>query len=115
MDKDTMIKREITKYKKMFRDIAEDKKPFAERMYTQAAFMFATLTELQETVNADGAIVTCVNGNGFEVKMENPAQKSYNIMIKNYNATIKILVDLLPKGGEQKEDELMQFIKGGKP
>lgn len=113
IDKDKIIRSEISKFKKLFADIPVDKKVFAERLYKQAAFMLATLQELQETVNEKGAVIEGVNGNGFKVVSENPAQKSYNIMIKNYNATVKVLIEMLPEG-EKEADELMDFI-GGKP
>lgn len=111
MDKDKAIKQEINKYKKIFAKIDEEKQPFAERLYKQAAFMEVTLQELQDRVKENGAIVEGMNGNGFVVCSENPAQKSYNIMIKNYNATIKALVDMLPKE-EKESDELLNFISG---
>lgn len=113
IDKDKIIRTETSKFKKLFSGIPEDKKMFAERLYKQAAFMLATLQELQETVNEKGAVIEGVNGNGFKVVSENPAQKSYNIMIKNYNATVKLLIEMLPEG-EKGTDELMDFI-GGKP
>ncbi len=111
MDKDKEIKKEISKFKKIFANIAEDKKPFAERLYKQAAFMSVTLQELQEKIKDEGSIIKGKNGNGFIVCSENPAQKSYNIMIKNYNATIKALVEMLPKDNKE-SDELMDFISG---
>lgn len=113
VDKERYIKQEITKYKKMFKDINGEKKPIAEKMYNQAAFMSVTLYELQEIVKAEGAIIEMINGNGIKTVAENPAQKSYNIMIKNYNAVIKILIDLLPEG-EGTGDELMGFLRGDK-
>lgn len=112
MDKERYIKIEIQRFKKIFKDIEEDKKPFAEKLYTQAAFMSATLNELQEIVKSEGAVITSINGNGFETKMENPAQKSYNVMIRNYNATIKSLIEMLPEG--QETDDLISYIGGGK-
>ena len=75
-------------------------------------FMKITLMELQEIVNSEGAVTTGLNGNGFEVTSEHPAQKAFNTMIKNYNATIKTLVDMLPE--KEDDDEMMAFIKGGK-
>ena len=50
------------------------------------------------------------NQTGFEVKAEHPAQKSFNIMIKNYNATIKLLIDLLSETEDEK-DALMEFLE----
>lgn len=112
MEKDKLIKSALRKYKKLFKDIDEDKNEFAIKLYQQAAFMEATLAELQETINAEGAVVTAVNGNGFEVTSEHPAQVSYNKMIKNYNATIKALADILPE--KQKDDALLQYLRSNK-
>lgn len=112
-EKDKLIKKEMSKYKKIFKDIEEDKKPFAEKLYSRAAFMAVTLDELQEKVNREGAVIECKNGNGFVTKAEHPAQKSFNTMIKNYNATIKSLIDLVPNDTKE-GDELLDFIGGKK-
>ena len=58
--------------------------------------MEVTLEELQARVNKDGAIIETINGNGFAVLLENPAQKSYNTMIRNYNTIIKTLTEIIP-------------------
>lgn len=113
ISKDDAIKKEIAKYKKIFNKIEEDRKPFAERLYNQAAFMNVTLSELQENIKTEGAVIKTINGNGFETTTEHPAQKSYNTMIKNYNATIKALIDLLPPA-EKESDELLDFISDNK-
>ncbi len=110
INKNELIKQELLKYSEIFVNIEEDKKPFVERLYKQAAFMSATLDELQEIINTEGAVITSVNGNGFETTSEHPAQKSYNTMIKNYNATIKSLIELLPEDKNEK-DELTEFLQ----
>lgn len=107
--KEKRIKANVTKFKKIFKNIEVDKAEFAKKLYEKAAFMDATLEDLQETINKQGAVVTGQNGNGFEVTVENPAQKSYNTMIKNYNATMKLLLDMVPESYE--DDELIAFLK----
>lgn len=97
------------RYKKIFKNIDEDKKPFAQKWYCEAAFMKITLQDLQEKINTDGAVIESFNGNGILIKTEHPAQKSYNTMIRNYNATVKHLIDLLPSE-TAKSDELTEFI-----
>lgn len=109
-EKEKKIRKEFNKYKKKFGNMEKDKKEFVEDLCQQAAFMKITLLELQEDINARGTVVTGLNGNGFEVTSENPSQKSYNTMIKNYNATVKTLVEFLP--GLEEDDEMMSFIKG---
>lgn len=108
-----MIKKELTKYKKLFRDIDEDRRQLVEKLYNQAAFMYATLAELQDIINRDGAVIKSTNGNGFETTMEHPAQKSYNTMIRNYTGVMSRLMDLLPEG-DAEADELLEFIGRGK-
>lgn len=90
-------------------------KKTAEKLAERAAFMAVTLDELEQDIAENGAVITSTNGNGFEVKQENPAQKSYNAMIKNYNSTIMSL-DKLAKdsGAGQAADPLMEFIQSHK-
>lgn len=109
-EREKEIKKDISKYKKIFKDLDGDKKIFAEKLYTQLAFMDATLKELKEQIETEGAVITGVNGNGFEVTSEHPAQKSYNAIIKNYNTVMKSLIDLLPEK-QREDDELMSFIR----
>ena len=71
----------------------------------------STLNKLEKQVQQDGAIITAVNGNGFDVMSEHPAQKSYNTMIGRYNAMVKTLVDMIPDG-KGEADELMSFLSG---
>lgn len=110
--KEKKIKANISKFKKIFKNIEPDKAEFAKKLYEKAAFMDATLEELQDDINESGATITQTNGNGFKVTMENPSQKTYNTMIKNYNATMKLLLELIPEGSE--DDELVAFLKGKK-
>ena len=74
--------------------------------------MAGTLTELKNIVDEQGAVITTTNGNGFEVMTENPAQKSYNTMIKNYTAAIKQLTGFLPEAAEVPELDEFQQLTG---
>lgn len=113
-EKEKLIKKELNKYKNIFKSIDEDKKPFAQKWYEQAAFMSITLNELQDKIKTEGAVIETTNGNGFITYSEHPAQKSYNVMIRNYNATIKHLIDLLPDSEKGNQDELLEFLGRGK-
>lgn len=116
LQKDKQIDKEIEKLKTIFSELCEDDETSDKKikliydLCEQAAFMKITLGELQKCINKNGAVTTAINGNGFEVTTENPAQKSYNTMIKNYNSVLKTLIDLLPKT-EKQVDEMMEFIK----
>lgn len=109
LDKEKMIKKEITELKRFFKEIENDKKPFANRLIEQCSFMAVTLRELQETLNEDGAIELFVNGKQKMLR-EHPATKTYNAMVKNYNSVIKQLLEMLPEG-KKENDELMEFLR----
>lgn len=108
--KEEKIASELRKFKGFCRSLGRDRKNIATKLCQKAAFMEVTLEELQDRINKEGAIVEEKNGNGFVVKQENPAQKSYNTMIKNYNAIIKTLADMMPEGAAA-NDELMKFVR----
>lgn len=109
LDKEKMIKKEIAELKRFFKEIENDKKPFANRLIEQCSFMSVTLRELQETLNEDGAIELFVNGKQKMLR-EHPATKTYNAMVKNYNSVIKQLLEMLPEG-KKENDELMEFLR----
>lgn len=91
--------------------VSEAHRELAKKLYKRICFMDKTLNDLEKQVREEGAIITTVNGNGFDVMTEHPAQKSYNTMIGRYNAMVKSLVDMIPSG-KTDEDELMDFIGG---
>ena len=89
--------------------MGENQKPIAKKLLAQINFMEKTLKKLQKQIAADGAIIEALNGNGFKVKTEHPAQKSYNTMIGRYNAVVKTFIELVPEsapGG----DDFINFI-----
>ena len=92
-----------------------DQKNLIEGMKQQLAFMYVTLTELQEIIYRDGAIDSSIGKSGEVVLREHPAAKTYNAMIKNYSSLCKQLLDLLPeKKNAEAADELMAFVKKAK-
>ena len=98
--------KELALFEKIYAELDENHRIFAKKLYTELIFISSNLNELKKEINENGAIMKTVNGNGFEVLMENPAQKAYNNMIKNYNATVKQLAELAPvkKTGKSKLD-----------
>lgn len=117
--KEQKIKSEITKLKKIYKQIDKDRMVLAVKLIENAAFMTVTLQDLQEQILSEGSIITGTNGNGFETTQENPAQKAYNAMMQRYTPCIKQLTDMLPssKASEAKKagDALKEFISAGKP
>lgn len=104
-------KANINSLKKSIELIDENRRVFAEKLLCRAEFMEATLNKLEEQIKTDGAVITAINGNGFDVMSEHPAQKSYNVMIGKYNALIKTIIDMIPDIGQ--DDELLDFLGCG--
>lgn len=101
---------EISKdLEKLVKSVDESKKPVAESILKRLLFMLKTLSELENIIETEGAVFKSKNGNGFNMVMEHPAQRSYNTMIGRYNALVKTFVELMPKdsGGG---DELLEFL-----
>ena len=94
--KESRIKKEYKKLKELFQNLPENKMKLCEPLIQNAAYMKATLEDLQAKVNEEGAVIKNTNGNGFEVTQENPAQKSYVATLGKYNTVISQLSEMLP-------------------
>lgn len=119
METDDAIKKEKRRLTALFKGVPEGKQKLTAGLIEEAAFMAVTLERLRAAVNEDGPIVYGQNGNGFEIKQEHPAQKSYNVMISRYTSVIKALADLLPGSKEDSVrkagEALAAFVAAGKP
>lgn len=94
-----------------FKNADKNTKKAAQELAGRAAFLSVTLTELEQDIAENGAIIEAMNGNGFLIKQENPAQKSYNATIKSYNTVLASLDKLAQATGATSEaDPLISFI-----
>lgn len=102
--KDEIIKKEITRLTKLYKNIEGNKKEVANGVIQEAAFMRATLGELKVMIDASGPIDEMPQGE-YSILREHPAVKIYNTMIQRYTSAIKQLTDLLPKEAPKVEDD----------
>lgn len=117
--RETRIKKEKLKLKRMLADVPDSKKKLVEKLIENAAFMAVTLEDMMIQINDEGSVITCKNGNGFDITQEHPAQKAYVAMMAKYSTVINQLIALQPdnksdsitKAGEK----LAKFVVGGKP
>src|SRR5690606_2740652 len=111
-EKAKKIKTELTRLKKVFKDLPEDKRKIVDGLIQEAAFMRATLEETREIIDREGVIELFEQG-AQRFLREHPATKVYAALINRYSAVVKQLIDLLPDGDKQKTeaDELMAFVK----
>lgn len=97
LSKEERIKKELSRLKKLYKEIPKNKLTLLTKLLDNAAYMAVTLEDLQQQVNEEGAIITIINGNGLETTTEHPAQKSYSVMVSKYASVIKQLGELLPE------------------
>ena len=111
-EKAKKIKAELTRLKKVFKDLPEDKRRIVDGLIQEAAFMRATLEETREIIDREGVIELFEQG-AQRFLREHPATKVYAALVNRYSAVIKQLIDLLPdnKGADNGADELMEFVK----
>ncbi|HEX9059962.1 MAG TPA: hypothetical protein VF941_07265 [Clostridia bacterium] len=116
LTKDERISDEIQKLNNIFKNVPKDKLDVVTNLINNAAFMAATLEDLQLAINENGCVETYQNGANQFGKKKSSEVEIYNVMIKNYSSTIKQLIDLLPQDeGNSKNGgkELLNFIDAG--
>jgi len=110
-EKEALIKKELNRLRKTFKDLPEDRKRISEGLIQEAAFMRATLEETREIIDREGILEHFEQGAQRFVR-EHPATKVYNTMINRYASVCKQLLDLLPEADKKTAaDELMDFVK----
>jgi len=114
-EKQKQIKKEITKLRRLFKNLPKDKQKAAEGLLQEAAFMKATLEETRHIIDQEGILEHFEQG-AQKFLREHPATKVYNTMINRYATVCKQLFDMVPdpEAGKQAEDELMAFVKKAK-
>ena len=114
-EKQKAIKKEITKLRRLFKNLPKDKRQAADGLIQEAAFMRVTLEEARHIIDQQGIIEVFEQGSQRFLR-EHPATKVYNTMINRYASVCKQIFDMIPDPdtGKQAEDELMAFVKKAK-
>ena len=94
----------------IFESVKENQKALVSGLIEQAAFMYAQLTELIEIIENKGIVEKFKQWKQAFLR-EQPAVKTYNAMIKNYNITIKQLSEFLPPGNSIPMDDDFEKFK----
>lgn len=109
LTKEQKIRRELTRLRRIFRDLDKGKRDTVESLLKNAAFMAVSLEELQEIINEEGYTAEYQNGaNQFGTKQSDEV-KTHIAMTKNHAAIIKQLCDLVPP--ERKKESRLQALR----
>lgn len=104
-----MKEEKLSALKEIFENVKENKKTLVMGLIEQASFMYVQLKDLNEIIEKNGVVEDFKQGKQ-QFTREQPAVKTYNAMIKNYNVTIKQLSEFLPPGQTPKfDDEFEEF------
>lgn len=115
LEKTKRIKKEVTRLKRLFREIDENKKKLVFTTIEDVAFMTVTMQDLREKIIRDGTTCTYKNGeNQFGTK-QSPDAQLYLQMSQKQTQSMKILVDCLPKNikiTDGEKDDFKDFVRG---
>lgn len=105
---------ELAKLRRIFRDIPDDMKATCESLMRSAAFMASELKKLQDYIRIHGWVEEYQNGATQSGKKPSSEAQAFNQLIKNYNTTMKTLIDMLPKEKQKvaktETDLLAEFL-----
>ena len=95
--KEKRISKEYARMKKMFEQMPENELNFCDPLLQNAAFMFATLQDLQLAINLNGVTDVYQNGANQTGTKASADLQAYNSLAKVYNALMDKLSAKLPK------------------
>ena len=108
------INNEVRRLTAIFKDIelSSAKQRIIKGLIDEAAFMFATIKGLKQTINLVGPIDEMPQGE-YSILRQHPAVQTYNSMIQRYTTVYKELLNLLPPEKEKTEtDGFEEFVNG---
>lgn len=112
LEKDKLVKKELNKIKRLFKDMPVDIKRLNEKLMYNAAWLAVSLDELTKTMDEEGVISEYKNGENQYGTKKSPEAELYTSWSKQYAIIMKQLSDLLPKVEQKpKSDPLLEFIK----
>ena len=96
-DKAKRIKAEVSKLKKHYKTLPENKLFIAQRLIDRAAFQRITLEDLEKEINETGVTEIYQNGENQTGNKQSAAMQAYNAMYKNYQTTMRDLAAMVPE------------------
>ncbi|MCG1061110.1 hypothetical protein K4R20_01310 [Staphylococcus epidermidis] len=94
--KQKRIKKELSKLKKIYKDIPKDKMIIVDGLINRAAFMRISLEDMELDIHKDGFVeMFSQSETQTPYERERPVARLYNSMNKNYQSIIKELTSHL--------------------
>ena len=111
INKDTKIKKEIARLRKIYANVDELKKKTLEGLIEECAYMRVSLQELRAFVDRLGFVDEMEQG-AYTILRESPYYKAYISMLQRYTTASEKLLSLLPKDTavEEIDDGFEKFV-----
>lgn len=107
--KEQKIKKEISRLKKVFKDLDKNLLQTVDSLIRTAAFMSVSLEELQEIINEEGYTEEYQNGANQSGRKQSEEIKTHIAMTKNHAVIMKQLADLTPP--VRKKESKLQSLR----
>jgi hypothetical protein len=96
-EREKLVKREVNRLKKIYKDIPDDKQKIVQGLIIQAARLRVMLDALWEDISEKGDYELFTQSEKTEpYERERPVARLYNSRDQSYQRIIKQLTDLLP-------------------
>lgn len=114
LTKEERIKKEQRRLVAIYKEIPKESKSIIEGLIPRAAFMRATMEDMEKDLDENGFVEFFSQSEKTEpYERERPVARLYNTINKNYQSIIKQLSDLVPKQEvKQKDDGFDDFVNG---
>lgn len=109
-DKQKRIKREISRLKKIFKDVDANKLDLVKALIERAAYITVSLQDIEEQLNMEGWTEEYNNGRLQSGLKKSAAAECHISLVKNLNAIMKQLLEIVPpaKDKESRLDALLR-------
>lgn len=98
-----VVKIDLNSVKSTLKELDSDAAKLGLNLLIEAEFMKKTLRKLKKNINEKGVITEMPQGD-YSIERANPSLTQYNSLVKNYNATIKQIIDILPTSSGSNDD-----------
>lgn len=114
LEKTKRIKKEVSRLKRLFKEIDENKKKLVFTTIDDVAFLAVTMEDLRENIIREGTTVEYKNGANQYGTKQSPDAQLYLQMSQKHTQAMKILLDCLPKTERAKvvkDDRFDTFVR----
>lgn len=107
---DARIKKEKSKIKRLYKNMAPERLESAEKLIERAAYMVVSLEDMEKIISRDGLVIEMQQGD-YTIERAHPLLTPYNAMVKNYSSVVKQLNEMIPEEDAKLAGQsLLQFI-----